>query len=240
MKQHPNSTRSGNVLFMILIAIFLLGGITALIARTSGTSEETGDIEKSRIAASEVLRAAGGVKSAVDNLLLRGCSESELDFHSDIMIDDMGFSYQNANRRPDNSCNLYHQAGTGLKYYVLPQAYYFDDAGAAYRWYVTSDAHASYNVAGTPTTTSDLVWNVHNLRRDICIEINRILGIPLEADGSPSFDNQDAWWEYYQGRFRTNVNGIADEVAAGHFEKKAGCYLNPDSNYTFYQLLIAK
>lgn len=232
--------QSGNALFMILIAIFLLGGVTAMVARTSGTSDETGDVEKSRIAATEILRAAGGVKAAVDNLLLRGCSESELDFHSDIMLDDMWTSYQNAKRRPDNSCGIYQEAGTGLKYYIMPEAYYYDEGGAAYRWYATSYAHASYNVAGTPTDTSDLIWNVHNIRRDICIQINKILGIPLDPDGEPFADNQGAWWQYYQGEFRTDINGIADEVGAGHFEKKAGCYLDPDDNYTFYQLLIAK
>lgn len=231
---------SGNALFMILIAIFLLGAVTAMVVRTGGTSNETGETERSRIAATEILRNAASVKAGVDNLLLRGCSESELDFHSDIMLDDMWTSYQNANRRTDNSCSLYHEAGMGLKYYILPESYYFDDADTAYRWFVTSDTNASYNVAGTPSDTSDLVWYVHNLRRDICVQINKILGIPLDPDGEPFFDNQDAWWEYYQGRFRTNANGIADEAGAGHFEQKAGCYLNPDDNYTFYQLLIAK
>lgn len=240
MTQARKRRSGGNALFMILIAVFLLGSLTALVVRSSTTSDDTGDTEKSRIAATEIMRYGSGLKAAVDNLLLRGCSESELNFHSSILFDDLGNNRQNTKAAPKNTCDLYHEAGTGLQYYILPEAYYYDAANAPYHWYTTSATHASYDVAGTPSNTSDLVWYVYNLRKDICVQINKVLGIALTATGDPFADSQDAFWEYYMGQFRTGTDGIAEEAAAGHHMKKSGCFETASGNYTFYMLLIGK
>lgn len=236
--KHPVA---GNALFMILIAIFLLGAITAMIVRTSGTTEETGSTERASIAASEILRQAGAMKQAINTLKLRGCSEDEINFHSDNLVDDMWTSYDNPNAPADQSCDVFSQKGAGLTYYILPEDYYFSSGGDPYRWFVSTNAHASYNVGGTPTTMSDLVWYVPAIRKDICLAINRTLGIPPENTGEPSQDFWGPFWEYYHGEFHTpGGNGIADESGDKHFEKPSACFLDADNNYTFYMLLIAK
>lgn len=232
---------AGNALWFILLAVAMLGLLSALLVRTSGQTEETGETERSSIAASEILRQASGMKQAVDGLRMRGCSDDEINFHSDNLVDDMGTSYDNPKAPTDESCNVFSPKGAGLTYYILPEKYYYDSGGAAYRWYVSTDAHASYNVGGTPTTKADLVWYVNDIQKSVCLSINRILGITAENNGEPSQDTWGPFWQYFKGDYSESlINGIADESGDKHFEKKAACFLDADGNYTFYQLLIAK
>jgi len=231
------NTISGNALFLILIAIFLLGGLTVLMMRTSEQSDASGDAEKDRIAATEVLKEGNNLKTAVDALLSRGCSETEINFHSDVMAATVFADYDNPNAPINRSCDIYAIEGTGLNYYAIPQNYV---SWTYTPGYMTS-ADASYNVVGTPSDTSDLVWYVYGLSKGICLEINKILGIPPEASGDPSVEAVGAWWEYYKGRFRSNAapSGIGDLAGGKHNGKTAGCATFSGHN-DLYMVLIAK
>lgn len=110
--------QSGNALFMILIAIFLLGAVTALISRTSGTTEETGDTEKGTIAASKLMRTASALEAGYQQLLLNGCSENQISFWQDINDDGAETAADgtfNPNSPTDHTCHMFHPNGVGLK-----------------------------------------------------------------------------------------------------------------------------
>ena len=75
--------QNGNALWFILLAIALLGLLTAVMTRSSGTDNDTGSYEKNQIAANEILQYAKSIENAVQNLLARGCSENDISFWHD-------------------------------------------------------------------------------------------------------------------------------------------------------------
>ena len=74
---------SGNILIVILITIFLLGALTAMLSRSGGSSNETGNYEQVQIKASDLLNWASGLEAAIIRLKQQGCSENQIDFSYD-------------------------------------------------------------------------------------------------------------------------------------------------------------
>src|SRR5688572_13950247 len=106
---------AGNALIFILIAIFLLAGLTVLLSRTGSQSEDTGGTEQIRIQASEILKYASGIQNAVQMLRNRGCSENTLSFwNKDTNTsggENTGDDYYNASALTNKSCHVFNPAG---------------------------------------------------------------------------------------------------------------------------------
>lgn len=108
---YPSNPQSGNIIWIILLSVFLLGALTAMISRSGTSTNQKGDIEKQSIKIAEVLRYASDVERAVAQLQSSGCSENELSFESA-----QNTGYQNTVAPSDNTCHLYHHRGAGLKW----------------------------------------------------------------------------------------------------------------------------
>ena len=108
---------SGNALWLILIAIFLLGGLTVMLTRSGGQSEETGATDKAIIHASKMLSYTASIQAAVSNLLMRGCSENQLSFWTDTNNDGLetvADTNYNASAPADRSCHIFDVKGAGI------------------------------------------------------------------------------------------------------------------------------
>lgn len=112
--------QSGNALFLILIAIFLLGGLMVLLTRTGSQSDDTGDTEQRSIQSSQIIRYGASLKTAVDSLRSRGCSETQISFWSKDTNasggENAGDDNYNANAPTDGSCHVFKPQGAGLKF----------------------------------------------------------------------------------------------------------------------------
>lgn len=71
--------QGGNVLFYLLIAIFLLGALTVAL-RSSGTMEGGIDKESANVKAQQIIRFSDEVAQAVQIVLDNGASETDLRF----------------------------------------------------------------------------------------------------------------------------------------------------------------
>lgn len=105
---------SGNILFLILIAIALLGALTVLMSRTGSQSDDTGSTEQSSIQASQILKHAASLQNATQMLIGRGCSENVLSFEA--VDSDQAAGYHNADAPTDKSCHIFEPEGAALKY----------------------------------------------------------------------------------------------------------------------------
>jgi hypothetical protein len=154
---------NGNAIWFVLVAVALLAALTMAVTRSSDTTEQTGDIERARIQASDLLRYIKGVEAAVDNMLLRGISESDVCFH------DSGWGNNDYNGAScANSANRI-----------------FDIEGAGLAWrtfnYVTSwDIFGSHLVQDLETSNTDLIMQAQ-VSGALCRELNTMLGIPIQA-----------------------------------------------------------
>lgn len=211
---------NGNAIWFVLVAVALLAALTMAVTRSSDTTEQTGDIERARIQASDLLRYIKGVQAGVDNLLLRGISESDICFH------DSGWGNNDYNGTScTNSANRI-----------------FDINGAGLTWrtfnYVTSwDIFGSHLVQDLETSNTDLIMQAQ-VSGALCRELNTMLGIPNTGGDAPEDDIQGIY--RFDGSYTAaapdNIIGDDDPVFAG---KSAGCRKD-GSDYYFYQVLIER
>lgn len=247
-----NACIQGNAFFLILIGIFLLGGITVLVTRTSSTTDETGSSEKASIYASEVLKYAGSIKSAVDALRSRGCGENELSFWYDSNsdgVEDGSDNYYNATAPTDRSCHIFDPNGAGISWTAFKDSW-VDSAYSAQALYKSPFITGKTCVPGldedinacatNDTTDDDLVLFFPFIKQDICSAINARLGV-----NSIPQDVGNAWTGGVPPRFTgtyANGNGLGGGVMLGLSRLcfEGGNTAPPTGSYTFYIVLLSR
>ena len=213
MKQNNSS---GNALWIILIAIALLAALTLAITRSSDKTEQTGDVERYRIHASEIMRFSKGVEQALGQMRMRGLAENDISF------DGAGLPavYTNPNCA-DASCRVFDKAGGGVAY-RKPGNKYNDGTD----WIITG----SNDVVGVGSADADLIMILPNIDEGVCLQINRMLSV------TPGGPDNDIEFTPYTGSF------VAAKDIAGMNGAKAGCADNDGATYNFfyYQILLTR
>lgn len=119
-------SESGNVIFIILIAVVLFGALSMAVTQSSRSGGDLSQ-EQARLYAMELLQFYNAMSNAVSNLInIRGCSENELDFANDVWMrwnsDLLRYPEgHNPNSPANGRCSLFKPEGAGLKPYVLPE-----------------------------------------------------------------------------------------------------------------------
>lgn len=215
LSQH-RPAESGNALWFLLLAIVLLSALTMAVTGTSDTTEQSGSVERDRIAASEIMRFSKGVEQAITNMRMRGISENRISFETPDMA-----VYANGRCSGDDSCLVFHPNGGNIGY-VAPGGSINDGTD----WIFTGHN----NVEGVGTAAPDLVMILPNIHDGICSQLNRMLDVsPANTDGTIDFT-------LYTGNFS------AAETIQHMSGARAGCQDNEGEDYDkiFYQVLIAR
>lgn len=242
MSTHHHTHRpreSGSVIWFILLAIALTAALTMTLSRSSDTSSQSGDIERARVQASEIMRYAKGIEGAIDQMVMRGVGESQMSFENDFVS-----GYQNA-RCTDDSCRVFGTGGGGQTY-SAPRREWLDanqDALGLYgEWYFAGDVCVvDVGTGGTDcasdgdSSSEDLVMILPWVKLELCNQINALLGLgsppPVEAGGIWSAGNPYFTGNYVDG---TDINQ-AGRVSAC-VEGSGGS--QPADTYSFYHVLI--
>jgi hypothetical protein len=227
--------QNGNALWLILIVVALFGALTATLSRNTGTVNQAGDVEQSRIRATNLLRYSTAIETTIQNMIMGGISENDLDFSS--ISDD----YENENCS-DNSCNIFKAQGGGIPYRSLSDVL---GKSISQDWIVS--AQNTVYLAGCDdldNTCTDLLLIAPSIPKDVCLQINDIQGI-ANTDGNPPQMDNIMMSEVYNGSFTSDINGsaIGGENASteapevqGH---NAAC-VETNETYAFYQVLLAR
>lgn len=200
----------GNVLWFILIALVLIGLLTAVVTRSGSTVEQTGDVEQTSIVMSQILRFASGVEATITNMKLQGISENQISFQDSAT----GATYTNANCT-GTACRVFHVQGGGISYQDPPTA-----AGSATEWTFTG----TNSVDGIGSASADLVMILQNISQDLCNQLNR-------ASGLTYADDADLDFTAFQGTFADN------ETFDAASRRASGCLGDSGSPFFYYVLL---
>lgn len=231
MKTH---SQAGNALWFILIAVVLLGALTILLTRSGSNVTQSGDVEQQRITASQLLRYAKGLESAIDQMKMRGVSENTISFENSTTAID----YTNASCT-STDCKLFDAGGGGQTYRPAPTSASTDE------WIFTgaNNVGTTDDPVGTTDdiTGNDLIMLLPNVREDLCKQINRDLDvgtsgtIPVETTGIAT----TAFTGTYPGGAAVVLDG--DPTPFELDGKRGGCFINaapnPDVIYFYYVLL---
>ncbi len=258
-------TTAGNALFFILIAIFLLGGLTVLLSREGGQSNDTGDTEKKSLKASEIISYMAQVQQGVQKLMSRGCSESNLNFTNTVYYQPWGDLAEPAYNYPkspaDGSCSLFDVRGAGLTPKLFPPKEFAKEGyPAGFDTYGTMALEfVSMIVPGIGTDRSELMVQLGEIDMGICNEINRRNGIGLYDGDEPNYDlNPTSGYAppgkegddvHYDGNVVAEVVGggaAMREINSDMKGKKSFCVANTNASWAAkdhsqaYMVLIAR
>lgn len=182
---HKNTSKKGNILFIILIAIGLFALLGSVVMDGESTTNQIGE-DKAKIYAQDIISYANAIETAVQNMLARGVSERDLCFDFDVYPGGAN-GYEHA-ACANTKNRVFHPDGGGASY-KIPPAIYFDPAyNTDFRTglYLFS---ASAEVYGVPLMTgldnTELLLYVFGLKKNICIQINNFLNIGLKNADPP-------------------------------------------------------
>ncbi len=237
LQAHPES---GNVIWLILIAIALLGFLTAMITKSGSSVNQTGSFEQNRVKAAALIRYGKSVQNAVTQMILNGVSENDLDF------DAINASYNNANC-PDETCEVFNVAGGGIPY--KSAATIINIPNYSRDWEVViGNSLYGFGCDDNDISCTELLMLASEISKDMCLAINNILGIDNPNGDAPR--QQDiTQGTHYTGSFSTiatiNVLGGTDATNESPqvFGKEAGCiyeFGSSQNKYHFFQLLVVR
>jgi len=160
MRYHRNH-EDGSVLFIILVAVVLIGALSAAVINSSDSDGAQIDDESLNIQVSEVQRYGSELERAVTYVLRNGHSEADIRFaHPDAPT-----GYGDLSADGDRSDQVFHRDGGGAAYRTPPERV---NDGSGWEF---------YGVSALPSVGSDradLIAVLPNVRKQFCDEINTL------------------------------------------------------------------
>ncbi len=153
---------SGNMIFFILLAIVLVGLVTAAL-RSGGLETANIDREDMVIKVSQVRQNAAELERALGLVMQNGISETDISFASD--HPSASADYGTYNNNPE--AEIFNPRGGGASWREPPAGV---NDGSAWEFYGDTD------VPGIGSDKADLVAVLPNVTALFCTEINKING----------------------------------------------------------------
>jgi len=231
MTGESRTNERGNVFFIIMVGIVLFAALMFTFSRGTRQGGERISRKQATIVAADILSYAQKLERAVNRLLSKRVSESDISFDNSFVA-----GYQHTPVQPDRN-KIFHPDGGGISWQNPPP-----NANDGSEWYFSSIGDVG-ETGGLPGE-DELVAFLFNVNQNVCLEINRRLGI---GDNIP-IDNGDI----SEAMFTGTHGGIDDTISGalgplicpvnplcGHF---AGCFQEEISGQRiiFYQVLMAR
>lgn len=183
MIETPTS-QSGNMLFLILIAVALFAALSYAVSTSSRTSGSTIADEKADMAADEILNYVVAIRTAVTRLLASGaCNSNSISFENNA---NPGYEHAGG---PNPACMVFHPNG-GAVPYKLPNPEWLNNAAhSQWGFYNFSGRTAIQNIGtdGGGANSVELNFVLPFVNSQICTALNRQIGIVNPLSGFTNF-----------------------------------------------------
>ncbi len=234
------SKSSGNVLFIILIAVALFAALTAVVSQLSDQNQKGLSGEKASLIVDQIFNFAESVKTGTNFILA----------HNDVLETQIRFAHPDLNAAYGNSGAIpverlvFHPSGGGVTYQDPPA-----NANDGTPWFFTSaacvpDVGTGAGGSCTSAAAQELLLILPNVTYEVCVEIDKRLNL-IEADGSLPKDDGNMYniaTDHFAGTFAA---GYSIYDATGTLNgAKSGC-VEGDSTpaagtYHFYTVLLER
>lgn len=240
IRRDKNLKISGNVLFIILIAVALFGALSFAITQSSNSGSNSATRDKAKIIASEILQYASTVEQAIERMaLINEVSVEYLD------VSAAGIVQQPANANcSSDRCKLFSPSGGGIKAKALPPE--ATDMSKTNWWKVGNQSKAYFMIVrwdDIGTDLADLVLLYGAVTDEVCEEINVMLG--LKSYGDPAiYEGHGAFVEHggFLVPYPNPAGRLGDEeavVKGKHSFCSQASSASAWGNY-FYHVLVAR
>lgn len=212
-------SQSGNVLFLILIAVALFGALSYAVTETGRGGSMDVNEQRAKVIAGEILVYMSSIEKVVQRALARGTSESDLCFDYDAYPGGNA-DYEHAGCASDTN-RIFFSAGGGVKWQEP-----MNDAmaiGASPVW--VFDASNRIEEVGTDSASVnavELTMFLMNVSEAVCKAINERAGVTAK-DATPPRDDVTMTTTPYIGSFTDNSRisdsgNILDDQTVACFE----------------------
>jgi len=216
-----NHNISGNVLFLILIAVALFAALSYAVTSSSRVGGAGVTKENNRISGAEVIQYATQLEQTVTRLrVINNCSVTQLSFER-APFDGSDTLYLNSNAPGDFGCHIFHPAGGAQPYRDMSPSSWRGD-GQLFTIHNRIDGVGCDQAADSGCY--ELLFLIE-LEEEICLEINKRLNM-LNSDGSLPEDDASMVASSFQGQSTIvpTGNAISDLSAEQKlFAKYNGC-----------------
>lgn len=219
-KTNTNTAQSGNVLFMILIAVVLFGALGyAVTGMMRGSGGKGVSQEQAKIYAAEIIQYAQSVKDTIRTLQISNdCADEDISFeNSDVT------GYEHTPPAKD-ACKVFDNRGGGMNFTQLNRnnseiGLYFTGAS---------------RVLGLGSAERDLVLISYGIDDETCKNLNK----SVKINNSDTIPNDNVGYFLFTGAYSGSSRIIGD-TATNLEGKTAGCYFHvvQDRNEFFYVLI---
>ena len=174
--------QSGNVLFLILIAVALFAALSYVVVQSSRSGSGAIASEKDRLAASEIFNYVTAVQSGLLRLQLSGCKENQISFSNPVddaaaIAESWAKNYMNPNAPADHSCDIFHPNGANVIRKNVPESWSaMLDPSLLRFWYTTGDAIQNVGTTCGTSECTELNINIWGIKPGLCAAINEKLG----------------------------------------------------------------
>jgi hypothetical protein len=154
-------TQSGNAMIYILIALGLIGLLTATMMRQDSTSSDDLSAEQAEFQALQILEYATAAQNVMNQMIITGTNPDDIDF--------MLPSAASFNTAPHHN-KFFHPQGGGLNYKEAMMPPFVSNAstpGAG--WHFTKRT----NVGWTPTSAPDIILTARSINPLLCQTLNK-------------------------------------------------------------------
>lgn len=238
-KLHNDPHQSGNVLFLILIAVALFAALSYAVTLTTRSSGGgSAENEKAHMIASQFGQYGSSLAAAITRLRLSGCADTDLNFaHPSLVHPTFWAGSHNPSAPANGNCDVFGSAGGAIliRYlHGLPTAPLM----------ITS--LVSVDLVGTPS--SDIILYTSQpgtpLVRKACEAFNNGVG---NSGNNAGGTIRTTSWTWARGVFSDSpgaVETIGEDGGGGLRGAYAGCAMGPTShegdNSIFFQVLLAR
>ncbi len=235
-------------MFLILIAVVLFAALTFAVTMSSRSGDNVND-DKVKIAASQITQSGVDMEAAMMRLRIsRNIDPSLMSFETDRLT-----AYANPGCPvSENECKVFNPVGGQISYNI-PNPEWLNRALSAQPsygdWLYTGTACIpgmgmgnDSSCAGNPDQL-ELIAMLPWLTREVCVELNKKLGIAQTADTPPKLSGSG--WGASPEYIGTFANGVA-LIDTGNvlFAQPEGCFEGagtpPTGSYHYYRVLIQR
>ena len=263
MKQNSHSTRlpsrrktgeSGNVLFLILIAVALFAALSYAVTQSSRSGSGDANSEKSLVSGAEVTQYPAGVRTAIVRMVIS----------NNVSVDQLYFDdpstfandFPNGAGTPadptvtgDQKRAVFHPAGGGATYQPAPAEIMASNTAGT--WYFNAlfqvpNIGVTTTAGGGDPSGNDLIAFLPGVKQSICQKIDDSLGlpaIPVLTTAPVAADvkfNQDKVASATTAAFPT-TGGVVMGTDTGEIAGQPfACFQTTGGDYVYYHVLVER
>lgn len=227
--------QSGNVLFLILIAVALFAALSYAVTSSSKGGGNGISKDKAKILASELTQYTTSIEQAINRMqLMNGCSNEQISFENPETS-----GYTNANAPADKRCHIFDPAGGGLSNNDLHFAEISGDP-LMYMQHGNGSGLQDVGVSGCGDATCSDLYTFYNMRGDnmdlVCESINKGMG---HADLVPTLTTG---YLIHPPKFTGTYTGTHTATGAAFRGKRTFCYnyATDPTRYFYVHVLLAR